>query len=238
MATYAGQANGLYDVLREVGASAVGKYRVANDALERYELYRGTDASPDFTAACLEVFPSLPHTTTNTFSADHTYHLVTRLRNKYNLLSQNIIETLIEIDAGGDEVAQRPSDPQTVTVEAAADGKARVHAQYAAGPDGDYAADTWLIYLTDDGGDPDPDVDAPTTETMTFSGGVAILNWLSAASDDEDTIKVLVRTRRIDAGPVNIDSTGTTNYSVTANTDGPATVSGGIFIRSDTEQAQ
>lgn len=237
MPTYTGEADGLHDVLLKIEASAHGTHRVANDAIVLYELYKGTDASPDFTAAPSETFASLPHET-GVFAADHTYHLVLRKRNKFNLLSQNIIETIIEIDAGGDQVAARPSDPVCVTVAPAAGGKASVKAQYSNVSDGDDAADTWLIYLTNDGGDPDPDIDEPDTEAMIFSGGVAILDWLSDAEADETIIKVLVRTRRIDAGPVNIDSLGTTIHTVTANTDGPDTIDGSIFIRIDTEQAQ
>lgn len=40
-----------------------GSHRIANDSLERYELYRGIDAEPDFDAAPFETFTSLPHET-------------------------------------------------------------------------------------------------------------------------------------------------------------------------------
>ena len=238
MASYTAASAGLYTARQAITATGSGFYRAANDALARYELFTGDGAAPDFTAAATETFSSLPHTTTTTFAASKTWHIVLRLRNKYGLLSQNIGETLIEIDAGGDQVATRPSDPISVSVAAAASGKANVLAQYSSKPDGSNAADTWLVFSTDDGSNPDPDVDVPATETMVFSGGLANLDYLTAAADDDDTIKVIVRTRRIDAGPVNIDSRGTTIHSITANTDGPATVSGGIFIRIDMEQAQ
>ena len=238
MASYIGTSAGLYGALRSISGAVGGFYRAANDALARYELYKGTDASPDFSGAPLETFAGLPHETAATLAADHAYHLVLRKRNAYNLLSQNIAETLIEIDAGGDQVAVRPSDPQAVTVAPAAGGKAAVEAMYSNVADGDNAADTWLIYLTNDGGDPEPGVDEPETEAMIFRGGIAILDWLSGAEDDETVIKILVRTRRVDAGPVNIDSIGTTIHTITANTDGPDLINGGIFIRIDMEQAQ
>jgi len=41
----------------------LGGYRLAEDALERYELYRGIDADPDFEAAPFETFTTLPHET-------------------------------------------------------------------------------------------------------------------------------------------------------------------------------
>jgi len=103
-----------------------------------------------------------------------------------------------------------------------------VQAGYWPSGDGAGAADTWLIYVTDDGGDPDPELDTPTEVAMATDQRLArFLDWTSGSYDDGDTIKVLVRTRR--SGTPDVDSTNTTIYSVEANTDPPSTPTLAVF---------
>jgi len=242
LSPYTAEARGGFKILLGCTAELRGRYRVANDALARYELFRGIDAAPDFDSAAWETFTTLPHETAALDPApagtERTYHFVLRARNKYDLASSNVLAWTVTVDENGDQVVTRPSAPDSYDVEPAAAGAVLVTASYAYTPDGEDAATKWLIYITDDGSDPDPDLDTPTEVTMRKSDGTARLRWTSSAFDDGDTIKVLVRTRRVDAGPVNVDSANTDIVSTTADTDGPAAPAGGIFFGSLYKQGQ
>jgi len=236
---------------------AGGLYRIADDALDRYELYLGIDAEPDLDAAPYKTFTSLPHVI-NLISffrlfgkidgildrkdfgplqippfvlldaaESATYYFVLRKRNKWGLISQNIKSWSVVIDGFGDIIAPNPSAPSNVTITPATGGKGLVEAQYLYDLDDDYPATHWLIYFTDTGVDPDPDVDTPTVVAMYKSGGIAHLIWLSAAADNNDTLKVLVRARRVSGS--NYDSDNTDIHSCTAVTEGPAAAPGRAF---------
>jgi hypothetical protein len=207
---------------------ASGKYRVADDSLGKYELYRGVDTEPDLEASPWETFTTLPHETA-ALANDHTYYFTLRERNKYNLISQNIESEIIEIDDQGDEAVPVPDSPQNVSIEPAAAGKAFVQAQYIYDSEDDNAATHWAIYLTDDGSTPDPEVDEPTVVAMFKRGSVAALRWTSPAADNGDTIKVLVRSRRVE-GENNYDSSNTDIYSTVASTLGPEQPAGRMFL--------
>ena len=212
-----------------------GDYRVENAGLVGCELYRGVDAEADLSAAPWETFSTLPHESA-ALDVSHTYHFVLRYRNAYNLVSQNVAETIVIVAADGSQTEPNPSAPDNVAIEAAAAGTAQVTAQYFYLPDGLYAADTWLIYFTDDGADPVPGVDTPTEVAMVHSDGIAKLDWTSPAADHNDTIKVIVQTRR--SGDTDYDSTNTDIVSCTASTSGPAAPTGHTFIGRTSEQAQ
>lgn len=207
------------------GPFARGKHRITNTAIELYELYHGVGAPPDFTAAPAETFSSLPHTTTLTLSVSNTHYLRVGLRNRFNLLTLEQKDTIITIDGSGNLVAVSPSDPHDTTIAPAASpaGAVRIKSFYDYETDGTtLAAVSWLVYLTSNGVDPDPDLDTPTVVTIAKVDGQAKLDWTSGGFADGLTIKALVRVRRVDAGPVNVDSTNTTIISTTSDTDGPA----------------
>lgn len=227
--SFGAEGSGLHSALLAVSMSGDGLHRAANDALARYELYIGADASPDFDAAPEETFTSLPHTTSFAFLANTTYHLVTRLRNKYGLLSQNIEATLLELDPGSEEIATRPSDAFEVTL-----GNTELTAFYAYQPDGDDAADTWRLWLTSDGSTPDPDVDSPTlNQTMVKNDGIAKFTYSIAAFPDATTIKTVVRT-------VNgsLESLNTTVLTIVTDRTAPSAVAGHLNISPSKEQQQ
>ena len=197
-----------------------GFYRVAKANTATYNLYRGTDAEPTYGAA-YETFTTLPHTTAAQ-AVSHVYYYVLRCTNEHGVETQNVYsdddnDTLswkIELDAAGAEVAVSPSDPENIVVVAGAALTVDVSAVYEYEADGDDAADTWLIYFTDDGSTPDPDNDTPNEVTMGKADGFAKLKYnLDESFDEGDTVKVLVRTQRSsDDG----ESTNTTVSSVTA----------------------
>lgn len=171
-----------------------GAFRLENTALDLYELYRGVDAEPDLSGSPWETFASLPHETA-ALAAGHTYYFVLRKRNAHNLVSQNIVSTVIVVDAAGEE-ANYPSDPAEITLTAGAAGVGEVHGEYDYTQDGANAADYWIVWITTNGVDPNP-ADAPTRiEAMVKADGVARLNFTTAAAAGGATIKALVRARR------------------------------------------
>ena len=86
-------------------------------------------------------------------------------------------------------------------------------------------ATQWLLYITSGAApaDPDPAIDSPTVVAMTANlTGIRTLSHQTGAVGSGHTVKVIVRTRRVDAGPVNVDSTNSTVFSVVVASGGPA----------------
>lgn len=212
-----------------------GMYRVADTDIEGYELHIGTDAEPDITGTPDETFASLPHTTTATLAAGATYYLVTNFRNRYGLRSESLETTIITIDGSGNAATNPPTAPVLVSWSVAASGAFKATAIYFYEADGDNQADTWLVYTTFNGVDPDPGVDTPATSTITKADGMALLEYTTATQSDGVTGKVLVRVRRT---ADTTDSTNTTITSATADATAPTTPDGQAFWRGAGEQVQ
>jgi len=217
--------------LNYYGGKGESWYRVANDALAGYLLYRGDGELPDFDTVW-ESVASLPHTTADTLPAGHEWHLVLRQRNKYGLISENIRSTVIDTDATGNR-RYRPSAPQSVTLTAASGGTVRLRGYNFYHLDGTHAADTWLIYLRDDGNDPDTDNDTPTEVAMAKADGVAKLNWTTDAYAAGVTIKVTLRVQNSETGA---ESDNTDIVSAVTSTTGPSAPGAGAFLDTLAEQ--
>ena len=218
--SFVAAGTGRHAILIACGAAGRGLHRAANDALARYELYLGVDVDPDFSAAPWETFTALPHATA-ALAHSHAYRFALRQRSRWNLLSQNLRTWEVRIAADGSAEAVLPAGPDWTILEAAAGGTMRIRAAYAYARDGVWQAVQWLIYLTSDGSAPDPDLDTPTVVAMQKRDGTARLDWTSEVFGDGTTIKVLVRTRRVDAGPVDVNSENVEIETAEANTDGP-----------------
>jgi hypothetical protein len=202
-----------------------GRYRIADNAMERYELYLGTDAEPDLAGTPFETFTTLPHTTA-ALTAGHTYYLVLRKRNKHNLCSQNISSTVIVVAADGSE-STPPGSPEFALEQAVA-GAVRVQATYDYMPeDASLRGTTWAVWLTTDGSDPDPSGAATYTEAVVLADGRAKLDWTSGAQTHGATLKVIVRTRRI--GTPDVDSVNAVVRSITADAQGPTAPDAHVF---------
>ena len=149
-------------------------YRVADDSLNRYELYVGEDALPDFDSSDQPVATSatLPFSYTPDpadSALTKVLNIVVRKRNQFNLLSHNQYPTLIEIDDMGDEELGPLSAPEILRVTDETNGEIVVTARYPRDVDQN-EADTWEIYV-ELGVDPDPDLDTPVaTVTMGLPG--------------------------------------------------------------------
>ena len=180
-----------------------GRYRVVNDSAKIYSLYIGQDAAPDFTSAD-KTGAALP-LVSDALAADHTYYCTTRYTNEYGAQSQNITTTAYVVDAGGDEATAAPTAPTEITLTPEASGVVNVAAMYDSEADAS-PADTWLIYLTSDGSDPDPAADTPITQSMAISGGIAVLDYDTAGYANGTTIKAIVRTRRLGSTDLVLES--------------------------------
>ncbi|WP_419193475.1 hypothetical protein [Kolteria novifilia] len=209
-----------------------GIFRAAVDALARYELHVGEDAATDLTADPDETFSSLPHTTTLELDPGHVYYVVTNRRNAYDMASQVGQTETITIDSGGDSQTNAPSAPTVQSFGPGLSGAFSLQAIYYGAADTS-PADTWLIYFTSDGSDPDPGNDTPTEVAMNLADGAAYLDWSSSTFAGGTTGKVIVRAQR---SSDSVESANTTIYTSTNDAIGFGAQSGGIFYRRVAEQ--
>jgi hypothetical protein len=231
------ECGGVFVMLIAITEDAGGRHRSANDALALYELYKGQDADPDMTSPW-ETFATLPHTTAALAlppAGNRTYKFVLRLRDAWNLDSQNpysdddadIASWAVTINSAGAVVATPPSAPSDILLEQSAAGAVHLTAAYNYTADGSDAADAWLIYLRSNGTDPDPALDTPTEVAMVKRDAQAHLDWTSGVYADGADVRVILRTRR--NGTPDVDSTNVDVQQVFADTDGPSAPAGGIF---------
>lgn len=198
-------------------AAMRGRYRIAETAQDVYEVYIGQDAAATLTSPTT-TGASLPITSAQ--AANHTYNVVVRRRNAYGLLSENLLQRQVIVNSGGTVATPDPSAPTGITLTAKAAGKVRITAEYNYAADGANKADTWLIYVTTTGVDPNPGTDTPATETIDTGRQVAHLAYTTASYSHGADVRVLVRTRR--TGTPNADSDNVTIYTITADAQGPA----------------
>lgn len=206
------------------------QFRIEDDSLDQYELFKNTgDNEPDLSGLAYETFSSLPHTTA-ALSFPETHRFILCKRNKYGMLSQNRKSWRLELDGSGLEVAIRPSAPKSQAIAAGPGGAFVITAEYEYKSDGDNKADTWLIYLTTGGGNPDPAVDTPVEVTMKRLEATELLNYTSTTYPNGTVGKVIVRTRR--EGTPDVDSNNSTIAGpATADAVGPSAPSeGGAFF--------
>ncbi|MBL4701963.1 MAG: hypothetical protein JKX85_11965 [Phycisphaeraceae bacterium] len=209
---------GVSSVLLPVTHHLPGVARIANDASNRYELFIGVDAEPDLTSPPTQTFTTLPYDVSLTLpgaGTQTTYHLVIQKRNRFGVVTLNNVSQKITIDSNGDEQPTPPRGPLEVAMTEVASLKAAITAQYAYAADGDDQADTWLVYITTTGIDPDPTSggDTPVEVAMVKTEATASLAYTTASEVLATVIKVLVRTRR--SGVAGADSTNTTALSLT-----------------------
>lgn len=210
-----------------------GIWRAAVDALDRYELYVGTDAEPDLSLGPTATNATLPWTPATSFAADHVYYLVVQRRNHHNLVTASLETTRLAI-VGGVEGLPPPSAPTVQVFEAAASGSVRLAGIYYYPADGTAAADQWLVYLKTGGSAPNPAIDTPTVVTIRKAFGAGWLDATYGAYAPGTVVKALLRVRR---SADSIDSTNTTAVGpVTATTTTPAAPTGSVHQRGQAEQ--
>ena len=172
-------------------------YRIAETALERYELYVGEDTIPDFDSAPQDQSVTLPfsYAITPPISGTKKVYSVLRQRSKYGLISVNQQPTIFVIDSSGDLVLASLSVPTEVRSYATLTGYADVIAKYNYANEED-PADDWEVYAKL-GSDPVIGVDSPiiTKEIEARSDGTAYLKT-NVGPFATGTLHVLVAVKR------------------------------------------
>jgi hypothetical protein len=212
------------------GTTYVARYRIADDSLDRYELYLAYDdddmefSTPAATSASLP----LTHTVTPPGSGERWVRVVVRRRNAYDLQSANVYERRLRIDASGDEV-NVPDAPVNVSLRAAGGNRLALLGEwhrYESAVD----ATQWRYYVRTDGVDPDPDVDTPVDVEFNdvlvpiiYSG--IILGPHAFATD----VRVLLRV----ATAAGVESRNTMVASALAPEDRPGAPSAGTLHAGD-----
>lgn len=212
------------------GTTHYGQFRginaIPDEDADTYEVYIGTDTTPDFTAAPYDTFDAFPYETA-ALAADHDYYVATLQRNRWGVLSGIPEIEIIRVAADGSQSETPPSAPSVVEVKQSSDGGILITASYHANREGltqteidALAATHWAIYIEDDGTDPDPSVDSPVVQAMSSNAGPNILAYTDDGWLEDQPLSVLVRTRRVD-GLITTDSTNTTPITTTAKWFGP-----------------
>lgn len=174
-----------------------GMFRISNAALERFELHIGTAQEPDLSQAATETFSSLPFTTSTVLTGPQRYYLVVNERHRFNLVSQNVSSTIIELDENGEQIQPSPSAPVSTTIEALGSGAFLITSQYYYLADSEgQQADQFRIYVTFNGSE--PLTATPVDVDVTDSGGVFTLSYTTAIQSIPTTARAVVRTLRSD----------------------------------------
>jgi hypothetical protein len=168
---------------------AGGVHRVADTSLQRYELFHGVDAAPDFSSPTATA-PTLPLTLGPlSYPADH--QIVLRRRNAYGLSSQNTDPIVIRLDADGRTRLPPPSAP-TVRLEVTPTGVDVVAAYDAALDPSAERADQLTLRLSTTG----PAAAAPPSILTPTSVDDRLAVRVPVPLTAPMTVAVLVRTRR------------------------------------------
>ena len=175
------------------------QYRVADTSKDRYELFVGEDALPDFTAAADATSTSLPfaHSITPPGAGTKVINACVRKRNEYNVLGLNQYVTTHEIDTGGNLVVPDPSAATDVEAINHVGLKVVVKARYNYRDDGEtYRGDTWRLYVRTDGTDPVPASDTPEVVQMRHNGAAERLHKVLGPYTAGAGFRVIVRVFR------------------------------------------
>ena len=201
-----------------------GLYRIAGAV--QYHLYIGEDDNPDFTAAAAQS-GSLPlaQSISAPVAGTKDVKATVQYENAYGVQSVNQHTTDFEIDTAGDLVTPDPASPENVALTEGLELRVNVSADYLYKQDGSNNADTWLIYATDTGVDPNPGSDTPTEISMKLTGAYERLRYALGPYSSSDDVRVLVRVKR--SGDSAHDG-NTTVYQHTVTTV-PETPGGSMF---------
>jgi len=194
--TFETRASGSASIMLNLSARVLGVYRTANDALDRFELYVGEGASPDLTTTPAATSATLPmsYALAAPGSGSTDYHVVVKRRNIFGLASQNVYERVVTVNANG-STTQGLTSPRDTTMTAQAASYVQVRSYYDWNADAS-PADSWAVYVTTDGSDPDPDNDTPDIVAVSYANQYARLTQNLGPFTEGATIKVLVRLRR------------------------------------------
>ncbi len=143
-----------------------GYFRIGDTTLARYELHVGEDAEPTF-ASATATSTTLPFT--QALSVSTSNHYAVRRRNQFNLESFNILTSITVTGSGGEDETPVLTAPTVASFDAYDGGECDIVLRYPGVSDAT-PADTWRLYVTTDGTDPDPGTDTPSDTAFTISG--------------------------------------------------------------------
>lgn len=208
-----------------------GCYRIADSSLSLYKAYVGDDANPNLSGSTTATSATLPFNVpiAPPGAGTHEFRLTVLQQNEYGLTSLNQYYRSFYIDSAGANQTPEISDPASPALTNTTGGIVELTARYDATKDTS-PADTWLIYATTTGVDPNTGTDTPTEVSMTSGAGGFTFDGSYGMFGQSGTftlrrrlgpyawgtdLRVLLRARR---DSDNEDSTNTTVLSTTVST--------------------
>jgi len=194
-----------YTVSGDVQKAGMHSYVARGQAsYAEYELFIAVDpAEPVLTDPPADTAATLAGLQYNV-SASTTYNYEVLYRNQFGLVARHWKFDPLIVNSEFEIAAALPSDPEMVDVIQRSDGAVIVAGLYTGAADGTDRADTWRLYVTYDGTNPDPDSDTPIDETMNGNG---VLEYVLTAGLDETPVKVIAKVYRSSDGAENVDET-------------------------------
>lgn len=195
-----------------------------------HAVWIGEDGPPDFSAAP-DAISNLPIAigVTPPVSGEKRITVCVRQANEAVLLGLNTEYSALVIDSDGDEVTREIRTPENISLQNLHGGYVSLVADYL--PDAD-PADTWLIFVRDDGTDPDTGSDTPVEVSMGVLQGLG--PYITTSRDlgpyDWGTeLRAIVQAKRSIDDEVSADSAVA---SLTVATRAPDRVHGlGMFLK-------
>lgn len=210
---------GAAHVMQSLVLDCFGVSDVLTDVIE-YRLYHRLGSpvtAADLLAAPWATSATLP--ITEALTGQGLHYFILRQTNKFGLESQNLDQTIIELDGSDNELTLSPTVPYKVTLRRASANMMTLRATYQHLRDGLAAATDFKVWLTSDGTDPDPLVDPVTaTVPMVKADSLSKLIYSSGPYSEGQTIKAIVRTYRSSDGR---DDGNTTIITATTTAIGP-----------------
>lgn len=192
-----------------------GYWRAPVTAYALYRLWATDGAQPDFTASPVATSATLPFNYSLPLPGaglTKTYYITARYRNDIGIESQNVYSRVHTIDETGADVTDEISAPYDTALTDDASGYAVIESFYSPDVDAD-PADTWQVYVTTDGTNPDPGTDTPTDYDMLTGFGLRPQMHLRQRIGPYDygaDLRVLVRTKRSSDSEVSTNTTPVT----------------------------
>jgi len=216
-ATFSSLCSGRSDVDRIVTANITGSSGITRNytpsvpgvstietSTVEYRLYHRIGAEvndSDFSSTPFRTFAALPEAFALTGAGIH--YFVLRRANRYGMESQNIEQSIIELDATNTQLTLIPSAPKYVSISPIGQSKLRLNAYYIYGEDSGREAThfrAWVNFGVAPA-DPDPDIDvAIETVAMIKSDGVAKYELISGVLPEGNIVKAVVRCVRLPEG--------------------------------------
>jgi hypothetical protein len=178
-----------------------GRYRVEREDFIKEGLWIGLDGAPDLEAAPDETWTSRPHTTSLGLSLPITVEVCLRAMNKWGLWGAATDPLRYHLDAEGASGLLPPSGPTLASAGQTSGNLPTAAASYDAAADGEARASLWVLWAATDGTDPDGSGTPDAYQAMQWNAAIDDLVWTGSGSalDDGTPLRVLIRTRRLDA---------------------------------------